>query len=176
MQYELSGYSADQNYQYKGGPFLSLPPLSTVYAVWIGTNDIGAGGFITNNEVPGKTIQDYVDCVFGVFDNLYQKGARRFVLMNLVPLYLSPMYAPADKGGVNYSQFWQPGPKPSNLTEISIKMRKMVLNANDGFKSRTVATAQNKQTYPDAQIALFDVWSLVSHLLSSSENTDWQVQ
>jgi hypothetical protein len=160
QQYELTAFAADNALRVDGARFLKVSPTSTVYAIWIGTNDLGAGGFLTNNETAGSTLDDYVDCVFDAFDKLYQLGARRLILMNVIPLYLTPMYASEAQGGLNYSQYWLTQ-KPSNLTAISVAMTKQVLTVNAAFQNKVQVTAQN-ETYPEAQVALFDVWSLVS--------------
>lgn len=55
----------------------------------------------TNPEVaqePGPprrgTINDFVACVFGRFDQLYKLGYRKMVLLELIPLELTPAYNP----------------------------------------------------------------------------------
>jgi hypothetical protein len=91
----------------------------TVYALWIGTNDLGFGAFLSDSQAPGTSIVDFVDCVWAVFDALYHgAGARRFVLLAEAPLEISPLYAPTAMGGTANSQFW--GNKTSyNTTEYS---------------------------------------------------------
>src|SRR3569833_1350562 len=37
---------------------------STVYALWIRTNDLGSGAFLTDSQAPGTNITTYVDCVW----------------------------------------------------------------------------------------------------------------
>jgi len=38
---------------------------NTVYAMWIGTNDLGAGNaFLVDEQVPGTTITNFIDCVW----------------------------------------------------------------------------------------------------------------
>jgi hypothetical protein len=134
--------------------------MSTVYAIWIGTNDLGAGGFLLNNEEKEMTLVDYVNCNFNAFRELYQTGARRFVLMNVIPLHLTPTYALPENGN-RLRQYWAP-PLPSNLTQVSIDMQEQVLTVNAAFRDQAELIAANEQLYPDAQVALFDVFSLVS--------------
>ena len=69
-----------------------------------GTNDLGAGSFLTDSTVPGTTVVNYTTCVFEVFDAIYASGGRNFVLMNVAPLQLSPMYGILD--GVGPNQYW----------------------------------------------------------------------
>ena len=53
---------------------------NSVYALWIGTNDLGADAFLTDSVFrPGATVaRDYADCVWDVFDALYSTGGRHF--------------------------------------------------------------------------------------------------
>jgi hypothetical protein len=96
--YEIPAFLADKNVTTdNNAPFLDIPTGETVYAMWIGTNDLGNGAFLTDSQVAGKTIADYIDCVYEAFDRLYEAGRRYFVLMNVIPLNLTPLYAlPAD--------------------------------------------------------------------------------
>ena len=80
---------------------------NTVYSMWIGTNDLGAGAFLTDSSLHGTSIPDYVDCVFDRFDEIYKAGGRYFVLMNTVPLELSPIYGmPQVPGTLVKSHYW----------------------------------------------------------------------
>lgn len=79
---------------------------NTAYAIWIGTNDLGARGFLTDMNVAGKVIPDYVDCIFEKFDRIYQAGGRYFVLFNTPPLELSPLYGRPEAGALVVSKFW----------------------------------------------------------------------
>jgi len=79
-------------------------PENTIYAVWIGTNDLGAGAFLTDSQAPGATITDFVGCIWSVFDAIHKAGGRRFVLLNEAPLELTPLYALPANGGTFDSQ------------------------------------------------------------------------
>ncbi len=37
---------------------------NTVYALWIGTNDLGFGAFLSDSQAPGTNITSFVDCVW----------------------------------------------------------------------------------------------------------------
>jgi hypothetical protein len=71
--------------------FLELPPKDTVYAIWIGTNDLGFAGFLPQADGQAK-VPKYVECVWTVFDKMYAAGGRKFLLMNIIPLNLLPIY------------------------------------------------------------------------------------
>ena len=79
---------------------------NTVYAMWIGTNDLGNDAFLTDSSLNGTTIPDFVDCVYDKFDVIYNTGARYFVLMNIAPLQLSPQYGLPGAGGAAATHYW----------------------------------------------------------------------
>lgn len=74
--------------------------------MWIGTNDLGVGAFLTDSSLHGTTIPDYVDCIFEKFDRIYKAGGRYFVLFNAPPLELSPLYGKLAAGGLTASKYW----------------------------------------------------------------------
>lgn len=124
LEYEIPNFVADikANNIATGKPFFSpsLTATDAVYAMWIGTNDIGVDAFFTDSQIPGKVLTDYVNCVYTALDQLYASGARYFVLLNLAPLQLSPLYGNASVGGVAASHYWVN--KPANLTDVGEKM------------------------------------------------------
>lgn len=80
-----------------------------VALLWIGTNDLSY--FVANTTDDKKinrdsmitdplrrgNILDYIDCIFRRFAQLYQFGYRKFVLMQMIPLELTPFYNPGQK-------------------------------------------------------------------------------
>ncbi|KAF2145232.1 carbohydrate esterase family 16 protein [Aplosporella prunicola CBS 121167] len=149
--YEVPAFLAD-----KALPgFLELPADETVFSLWIGTNDIGSNAFLTDSQPAGLTLSDYLDCVYAQLDRLYAAGARFFVLMNLVPLQLSPLYALEANGGVGGYQ---------NTTETSFRMWEQVVLTNDVYEYRTPYEFLLKKRYPGAHVALFDMYSLVNDM------------
>jgi len=120
LEYEIPAFIADGNTNNvaTGKPYFSpaLTANNAVYAIWIGTNDVGVNAFITDSQVAGKTLTDYINCVYTSMDQLYATGARYFVLMNLAPLQLAPLYA----SGTPYN-YWPN--KPANFTEVTQKMK-----------------------------------------------------
>lgn len=78
-----------------------------LYAVFIGTNDLGVRALIEDEEVRGLGLAAYVDCVFAGLERLYARGARWFVVFGLIDLYEAPLYANASAHGVAASaQYW----------------------------------------------------------------------
>jgi hypothetical protein len=157
-EYEVGAFQADLAHTVGGRPFFNATPETTVYAAWIGTNDLGVGAFLTDAQTPGKTLDDYVACVYEAFDRLYKAGGRRFVLMNVIPLDQLPLYGLPERGGLAWSKYWED--KPANLTAISVRMKEIVGFVNGAFNDRTSQIKASEQ-YPGAEMAVFDVHSMV---------------
>jgi hypothetical protein len=145
---------------------LDIPPDQTAYALWIGTNDLGEGAFLTDSQVKGKTLNDYLDCVFSTLEQLYAAGGRYFVLMNVVTLNLAPQYATIEDGGVKADKYWLD--KPSNTTAISLKMAHQVHFVNNDTRHRVASLNTMAKKYPDGHFALFDTHRLVSSTISQA--------
>lgn len=175
LQYEIPAFVADSaslrtstpDNATLGEPYFSPPRTATnaVYTMWIGTNDLGVGLFLTDMQIPGNTLTDYTDCVFTAFDELYAQGGRYFVLFNNAPLWLAPLYANASEGGVGDNEYWSP--KPANLTAISVRMEEEVTSVNQIFKYQLPFDKLIANRYPGANFALFDVNQLASIPITS---------
>jgi hypothetical protein len=165
-QDQMAAFLADNSYvsNTTGAAALANPPDETVYAVWIGTNDLGNGGFLTEVQQPNTLpVTAYVDCVFDQFDRLYAVGARRFALMNIAALDRAPQYALPQDGGVNSSTYWTDKTSyDPNITHSSEKMREYSTLVNSVYKYRLPYEVQVAKRYPGSWFALFDVHSLVS--------------
>lgn len=109
--YEVNAFVADTKYvnakTKTNTLYTNRKSDNTAYAMWIGTNDLGAGAFLTDSSLRGTTIPDYVDCIFDKFDKIYKTGGRYFVLVNTAPLQLLPIYGlPSAAGTLKKSQYW----------------------------------------------------------------------
>ena len=165
-EYEIPAFLADKKSTRNGTntPYFH-PPLTksnTVYAMWIGTNDLGAGALLTDSQVPGVTLTDYTDCIFKAIDSLYAAGGRYFVMHNVIPLELVSLYANDTFGGTGPSRFWSD--KPANHTAIAIKMKEYSTTVNNVMKYQIPYEAGLSNRYPGANFAYFDVHSLVSSM------------
>ncbi|KAF7872374.1 hypothetical protein EAF04_003295 [Stromatinia cepivora] len=167
--YEVDAFVADVKYINSSTNtntlYTNRKPKNTVYSMWIGTNDLGRNGFITDSSINGTTIPDYVDCIFDRFDEIYQTGARYFVLMNNAPLQLTPLYGMPDAGGLNASHYWPN--KPSNISEISGKMKEYTQLANSIFDYRVPFEIVIRKRYPGASIAIFNTNSLLTDIYNN---------
>ena len=164
--YEIPAFLADkaQNVNIDtGGPFFTTPLTdeNAVYAFFDGTNDIGIEAFFTDSQVDGKVLSDYVDCIYNQMDRIYASGGRYFVVFNLTPLELLSLYANESAGGTGSDRYWNP--KPTNLTEISDRMREFTTTLNSVFEYRTPYEVLVKNRYPGAHFASFDVNKIVSY-------------
>ncbi|KAL2811619.1 GDSL lipase/esterase [Aspergillus granulosus] len=166
-QNQIPSFLADNEYvnSTSGKGVLYNPPSETIYAIWIGTNDIGNRAFLTELQPDGMPITAYTDCVFEQLDRLYAVGARRFVLMNIAPLHLSPQYARPENGGVESSQFWMDKAQYStNLTRISEKIRQYSTLLNAVYEYQIPYEVVIARRYHGSQFALYDVHSLMTDI------------
>jgi phospholipase/lecithinase/hemolysin len=163
MDDEIPSFKADVAFK---ALYPDRTAANTLYALWIGTNDLGYGGFLSDSQAPGTTITDYVNCIWQVFDNIYQTGGRRFVLLNLAPLELSPLYAlPAD-GGIGDSQFWS-NKTQYNMTEYSQKMKEYTTNVNTIFDYGVPFQMVVKSRWPGASFSIFNVHKLLTDIYNN---------
>ncbi len=105
-------------------------------------------------------------CIWSVFDNIYQTGGRRFVLLNLAPLQVSPLYAPASRGGTVTSQYWA-NKTAYNATEYSEKMREYTSNVNTMFEYGVPFNLVVKSRWPGATFSIFNVHGLLTDIYNN---------
>ena len=145
---------------------MDLDPSETVYSLWIGTNDLGGGAYLSDEHLPGFTLADYNNCVFEQIKTLYKEaGARYFILPNNVPLEKSPLYTDGSTPGSVYitdSRFWaqKSAQFGGNGTKIAEKIKTEVLTTNQVQKYRAIVTILSDEL-PGASIALYGM-SLLS--------------
>lgn len=157
--YEIPAFVADSRYTAMNGTkFMSNPPDETVYSIWIGTNDLGS--FVTDIQEPGKTIVDYLDCVYASLQKLYDQGGRYFVIQNIAPLNLAPMYALPEVGGVG---------NVTNKTETSYRMLQQAVTVNSIYDYRTAFDAKIGDTFKGAHFAVMDMHSLITDMYTHPE-------
>jgi phospholipase/lecithinase/hemolysin len=150
-EYEVPAFRED----YGAGLGLGLEWDSTVVTMWIGTNDLGGGALLDHQQVPGKTVVDYIRCVFEQLAELYTLGARRFVLLNIAPLELAPLYAADSTPGPN--RFWRQ--KGNDTAQIAESMRQQVAAVNEMFLLRSELEVMRRMG--GASIALLDTNGLL---------------
>ncbi|KAJ3284687.1 hypothetical protein HK104_009820 [Borealophlyctis nickersoniae] len=60
-------------------------PGDSLFAIWIGINDIDSYG-----SKSASSRQSLIDQYFDLVERLYNRGARRFLFLNIPPIHLSP--------------------------------------------------------------------------------------
>ena len=129
---------------------------NTVYALWIGTNDLGRDAFLTDSQQPGLALPALPACFWAVFDALHAAGARRFVLFQQAPLDRSPLYAAPEHGGAPASQYWRDKPATCNATAVEQMMLGNVASVNTMAATGAPFELRLRGRWPGASIALFD--------------------
>lgn len=97
--------------------------------------------------------------MYAQMERVYNNGGRYFVLFNIAPLYLAPLYA-LPPYGVGNDQYWHG--KPKNHTLINGRMLEEVETVNAIYQYRTPYAVELKKRYPGASFAVYDVNGLVS--------------
>lgn len=166
LEYEVPAFLADRNTTRNGTDqtyfSTALSASNAVYSLWIGTNDLGVGLFLTDAQIHGYVLSDYTECIFRVFDQLYASGGRFFVLFNDAPLQLAPLYANDTLMGVGDNQYW--ADKPANHTEVAEKMHEYTTSVNTIFRYQSAYEMLIAGRYPGANFAVFNVWQLLSDI------------
>ncbi|RPB16756.1 hypothetical protein P167DRAFT_556450 [Morchella conica CCBAS932] len=138
----------------------------TLYAIWIGTNDLGGDNIITG--LPNVGLTNYTSCVFETMSKLYNYGARNFVLLSLAPIEHAPLYAPLSEGGSEGPhRFWRG--RSGNATVISTRMRDLVQGGNEIFKYRVPAEIHDG-ALKGAKVAMMDTYGLLTDIRINPAN------
>ncbi|RPB00537.1 GDSL lipase/acylhydrolase family protein [Choiromyces venosus 120613-1] len=152
--YELPAFYADV----ATPSFPKLSPSDTLYAIWIGTNDLGGDCIITG--LPNVGLTNFTQCVIDVAKDLYDHGARNFMILNLAPIERAPLYAPLGEGGrEGPRRFWRG--KGANATGISRRMRDLVQGGNEIFKYKIPAELG---VLKGAKVGVMDTYGLMSDI------------
>ncbi len=139
---------------------------NTVYAMWIGTNDLGYTGFLSDSQAPGTNISLFVDCLWQVFDAVYAAGGRRFVLFNQAPLQLAPMYRPSAWGGAGNGPYWA-NKTSYNDTEYAYKIFEYTTDVNTMVAYGLPFQAIVRRRWPGSSVAVFNVHQLLTDMYNS---------
>ncbi|KAG8766426.1 hypothetical protein FRC19_006730 [Serendipita sp. 401] len=144
------------NTQKSSGSLGYLDPATTVYTLWIGTNDVGSGCLLTGDQKPGVTLVDVTSCAVNFIKSLYASGARNFLFQNMVPLHKSPMY----KKDAYLTRYWT---IPNNMTELSIFMESEVTTGNALSKLMLQDLAPSLY---GAHLGIFDSYGLFDDIIT----------
>ncbi|KAG6031457.1 hypothetical protein E4U41_007569 [Claviceps citrina] len=136
---------------------------NTVYALWIGTNDVGIAGFLTDTQRENSTLATFLDCIWQTLDRIYASGGRHFVLVNEIPLEHAPLYATPSAGPGNY-KYWA-DEKAYNGTEYINKVREYGTSVNTMLGYGVPFHLLVQRRWPGASVSIFDVHSLMVGIL-----------
>ncbi|KAG8808540.1 hypothetical protein FRC18_004990 [Serendipita sp. 400] len=142
--------------QKRNGTLGTLDPATTVYTLWIGTNDVGTGCLLTGDQVNDSTLVDVTACAVGVMRLLYDRGARNFLFQNMAPLQKSPMY----KKDAYPGRYWS---IPNNTTQVSLFMESEVKTGNAMGKMMLQDLAPSLK---GAHLGIFDSYGLIDDIIT----------
>ncbi|KAI0105375.1 carbohydrate esterase family 16 protein [Hypoxylon sp. NC0597] len=169
-EYEVLAFLGDVNYiNPETGTntlYTNRTSDNTVYAFWIGANDLGVNAFLTDSQPAGKTLNDFIDCVWPTFDSIYSTGGRKFVLFTEAPLDYAPLYRSLEDGGAGDVPRW-PDKEAYNTTEYEQKMREYVATVNTILEYGAPFQLLVEKRWPDASFSIFDVHQLISDIFES---------
>ncbi|KAI1361055.1 carbohydrate esterase family 16 protein [Xylaria arbuscula] len=172
IDYEVSAFKADIEFA-SNTPNTTvlegLTPENSVYALWIGTNDLGVSGFLLDKQTKGKTIDDYVDCVWEVFDKIYSTGGRQFALFTQIPLEKAPLYAAPEHGGSGDVNYW------TNKTAYDTilyedKILEYTTLVNTIFEYGVPLQLLVQKRWPGASFTIFDVHQVILDIIESPDD------
>ncbi|KDQ55497.1 carbohydrate esterase family 16 protein [Jaapia argillacea MUCL 33604] len=138
---------------------LKLDPNTTIYTLWIGTNDVGANALETGSD-PGVTVVDTVECAVNWVSALYAVGARNFLFQNMIPLQNTILYS----ANSYPNRYWT---AERNTTAWNVQMTE-VTNAGNAISRlllRGLAPA-----LPGAHVGLFDSYGLFTDMYNNPAN------
>ncbi|KAL7621741.1 hypothetical protein AAE478_009068 [Parahypoxylon ruwenzoriense] len=165
--YEVPAFLADVAYKNpKTGTntlYTNRKSDNTVYSLWIGANDLGVNAFLTDSQPAGKTINDFIDCIWPTFDYIYGVGGRKFVLFNEAPLNFAPLYASLGHGGAGNVPRW-PNKESYNTTEYENKILEYTATVNMVLAYGMPFQLLVKKRWPGASFGIFNVHQLISDI------------
>ncbi|CAK7220223.1 hypothetical protein SBRCBS47491_004115 [Sporothrix bragantina] len=139
---------------------------NTVYALWIGTNDLGFGGFLTDAQTAGANLTSFTDCIWQVLDAIHAAGGRRIVLFNQAPLQLTPMYRPQSAGGAGDNQYWA-NKTLYNETEYANKIMEYTTSVNTIFDYGVPYWTLVRRRWLGASVAIFNTHQLLTDVYNN---------
>ncbi|GAP88023.1 putative acetyl esterase [Rosellinia necatrix] len=171
IDYQVPAFQADVEYAENttNTTFLqNRTAENSVYALWIGTNDLGNGGFLLDKQVPGNTISDYIDCIWSAFDGIYSTGARRFAIFTQAPLEVSPLYAAPENGGTGNVNFWT-NKTAYNTAEYESKILEYTTTVNTIYSYGVPFELLVRKRWPGASFIIMDTHQIILDIHNEPE-------
>ncbi|KZT00213.1 carbohydrate esterase family 16 protein [Laetiporus sulphureus 93-53] len=142
---------------------LEPDPTSTMYMLWIGTNDVGANALLTGSQTPGVTLVDTISCAVDWVRVLYTSGARNFIFQNskqMLPLQDTILYS----ANSYPNRYWT---EDRNTTEWNVFMTELTNTGNALSRLMLQALAP---TLEGAHLGIFDSYGLISDIRAFPQN------
>ncbi|KAL3440812.1 hypothetical protein BJX65DRAFT_314467 [Aspergillus insuetus] len=136
---------------------------NTVYALWVGGNNFGTGGFFSGQNEEGTTLTSLVHCQRELFDEAYDISGRRFVVLGTQALEHAPQYLPEDILPVDPKASWA-HISTFGIPDWTARMREyttsinMMLNYGLAYQKLSVR-------WPGATVTYFDAHTLLCRRL-----------
>lgn len=130
---------------------LLLDPDTFVVIIFVGTNDIGFGSFLTDDQSDEVTLPEVADCQLNTIRRMHSLGARNFILDSLTPLQLTKLYS-------NSSDPTIYNPAAHNGTVWHKSMTNLVHTMNRLLRDGVGAI--NSEWRADGRVEFFDTYSL----------------
>lgn len=159
LEYQIPAFDADIA---SGKLYNNRAADNTLYAIWIGSNDLGENAMLTDDNVPGTTLTSFVEGVWAVIDRIHATGGRHFVLLNVAPLELAPRYK-ASFPGPNK-------PTAKAAAEIENKTRQYASSVNTMFDYGVPFQLLIQKRWPSATVTVFDTNRLMRDVFNEPEN------
>jgi phospholipase/lecithinase/hemolysin len=156
LEYQIPAFEADIA---SGTLYENRAADNTVYAIWIGTNDLGENAMLTNDNAPGTTLTSFVEGVWKTIDHVHAAGGRHIVLLNAAPLELAPLYK-ASFPGPNK-------PTPKIAAEIENKILQFTSSVNTMFEYGVPFQLLIQKRWPGASISIFDTNTLLRDIFNN---------
>ncbi|KAI1353985.1 carbohydrate esterase family 16 protein [Xylaria sp. FL0043] len=171
IDYQIEAWKADVKYASTASNTTFLKgrtPENSAYALWIGTNDLGNGGFLLEQQTKGKTIDDYIDCVWSLFDGVYSTGGRRFVLFTQAPLDQSPLYKSIPDGGTGDIGYWT-DKETYNTTAYEGKMLEYTTTVDTIFDYGAPFQLLVKKRWPGASFTILNTHQIILDIIATPD-------
>ena len=141
---------------------------NTVYAVWVGTNDLGWKSIFSDSQSMGANLTTVTDCIWNLFDAIYHSGGRHFLLFNQNALQLAPMYQSLSNMGAGDNQYW-PNKTLYNTTQYADKMMEYTLTVNTILEYGAPFQLLVKNRWPGASVTVFNVHRLITDIYNNPQ-------
>lgn len=160
LGYQMSTYEQEVK---NATLYQGCTPANTVYALWIGTNDLGYGGYMGYAQSNNYNITTFINSIWTVFDRIWNAGGRRFVLFEMSPLDIAPAYATPGQYGYANTKYTA-NPMAYNTTDYVERIREYTTSVNTMFEYGVPYQLLVKNRYPGCTFSVFNATGLMKDI------------